>query len=300
MKRIVIVLFLCLMVSVGIFLSVVANQAKLPDRFNGSSFSTSTASLQASFDPRSFYSALHSVSDTPQDNATFIKGGIIPHHLAASHLIADFFKRLKTQNPKTILLIGPNHQNSGNTPIITSNENWSTPLGMVKVNHEMISRINQLDFISHDPEVMRHEHSVTGIVPFIAYYLPETTVTPLILSSTLTTTQLNELIQIIKEQLADPKVVIVAAVDFSHYQTIDKAETYDRETEKALKEFAISEILSYGNEHTDSPMSIAVLLQSLQQLGYQNLTILNNTNSGRLSASEGPEVTSYFEVIIHD
>jgi len=56
-----------------------------------------------------------------------VVAGIIPHHLLAADLLAEFFYNLQVKNYETIILIGHNHFNSGNSDIITSNYNWQTP-----------------------------------------------------------------------------------------------------------------------------------------------------------------------------
>ncbi|MDD5032224.1 MAG: AmmeMemoRadiSam system protein B, partial [Patescibacteria group bacterium] len=58
-----------------------------------------------------------------------VVAGIIPHHLLAADLIAEFFYNLRGKNYDTVILLGPNHFDSGNYSMITSGYDWQTPYG---------------------------------------------------------------------------------------------------------------------------------------------------------------------------
>lgn len=230
-----------------------------------------------------------------------ILGGIIPHDTRHGEYIAHFFKNLKKQEPETILLIGPNHKEIGNGKIITASNSWYTPFGILEANQEIIKQLVEKGIVSENKLVIEQEHSIYGLVPFISYYLPQTKVVPLIFKSGFSISDIENLTSSLADIL--PKsIVIVAAVDFSHYLTSSQAEEKDKVTAKAMAEFDYQKILSFGerfNDYVDSPPSIAFLMLWMQKQGVKNIEILANTNSGKLEHRENEPVTSYFETVYY-
>jgi AmmeMemoRadiSam system protein B len=242
-----------------------------------------------------------SVSRNEKNNSQFdyhITGGIIPHHLYPSFIIADFFKRLTEQNPKTLILIGPNHLERGNHEVLSSLYGWETPFGIVSPNIEIIQNLQANKLIQIDEKNMPEEHSVAGIMPFIKYYLPETKVVPLILSGYMneenTMTLANNLIKFI-----DNETVIIAAVDFSHYLTNNEAKEKDKITLNLIKQFYYGKLFTLNNDYLDSAPSVAVLLMMMQKNNTERMELLHHTNSGELQKNNSIETTSYFSIAFY-
>ena len=85
-----------------------------------------------------------------QKSDNLIRGGIVPHHLYAADIIADFFKRLSFQNPQTIILIGPNHYEKGNFKALSSLDNWETPFGIVETDRQLTKQLLDKNLIQID------------------------------------------------------------------------------------------------------------------------------------------------------
>lgn len=232
---------------------------------------------------------------------TPISGGIIPHDITHGEYIAHFFSQLRNQHPKTILLIGPNHFERGATPLITSSADWKTPVGNVTIPDAIVKGLETVNAISENNEVMMDEHSIAGIIPYIAYYLPGTEVLPLIFKAEIRLPEIEALITLVQTQLP-PDTPVVAAVDFSHYLTAGRAQANDAITAEALKTFNYRWFMSLGpnfNDYVDSPPSITFLLKWLEGRGITQQTILYNTNSGLLSNNLSEPTTSYFEMVYY-
>ncbi|HHT62230.1 MAG: AmmeMemoRadiSam system protein B [Bacillota bacterium] len=248
--------------------------------------------------PDVFFQAEQFYTGTFSESSTFenIRGGVIPHHLVAHKLIARVFNHLKPQNPGTIILIGPNHNNEGDR-IITSFQGWQTPFGVVNVDEKLLRDICLASpLIKQDDQIMGKEHAMGNIMPFIKYYLPETKVVPLIFHHNLTIDEASSL----GKQLAaliDDNTVILASVDFSHYLMPDEAEEKDKETIYALKTWNLGRIFTMGDEYLDSPPSLGVLFRAMDKLGMRDFTVLNHTNSGVLLGNKNIETTSYITLL---
>lgn len=224
-----------------------------------------------------------------------IRGGLIPHHtLPAAHL-TGFFRELAKQHPKTVILIGPNHADVGQYKLLTSGAPWETPFGRVEGDVSKAETLLRLPFAGADEAVLSKEHSVAGVLPFLRYFLSDTDVVPVVLNSHLSWSDVLAVSYALRN-ITDSDTVIIAAVDFSHYLPAQVAEEKDRETEPLLRNFRSQEILSLGNDHVDSPVSIAVLLETMKMIGTTRFDLLANTNSGRIVSDERSGTTSYFFV----
>lgn len=225
-----------------------------------------------------------------------IKGGIVPHHLLAGKLISVVFNQIKTQKPKTVILVGPNHYENGEYKVLTSIYAWKTPFGIVKPHLKFINQLIGKKIAYSNFDVLTYEHSVAGIMPYIKYYLPDVEVVPLILSSRLSQKEIYDLSQEIFS-LYNENTIIIASVDFSHYLTREIAQERDNETIGLMKNYQHGAILNRGNDYFDSPSSLVFLLMTMQKLNTANPVILENTNSGILLNDSTIPVTSYFSIV---
>ena len=232
-----------------------------------------------------------------EDGKTVYKkvyGGVIPHHLLASELIADFFALLP-KDSETVILLGPNHFEEGKFAVLTSDYAWETPFGVIDADWGTVDVLKQDKLAQIDNEVVSQEHAIVGILPFLKYYLPETKVVPLIFSRRFSEGESRRL----AKRLADlpGKKLILSSLDFSHYLSFDEAEIKDRETQKAMKEFNYSEIFAFQNDHLDSPPALAVLLMTMEEIKQKNFQILEHANSSRFSQEVRAPMTSYFTLV---
>lgn len=224
-----------------------------------------------------------------------IRGGIIPHHLFAGFIIADLFKRLSYQNPKTIILIGPNHYEKGNFKALTSLYEWETPYGVIGPDTQMVNKLVSRDLLNIDNEVLLNDHAVSAVLPFIKYYIGGGKVVPILLKRGFSESDSDILVSEIAN-LLDEDTVVVAAVDFSHYLTDDEAKKKDDVTLKIMQDFDYPNLYLLNNDYLDSPSSVGVLLKLMQKLNAQNSEILFHTNSGEMQKNSGIKTTSYFSI----
>jgi AmmeMemoRadiSam system protein B len=161
----------------------------------------------------------------------------------------------------------------------------------------MVQNLCQASSLIHeDDQIVGAEHSMGNIMPFIKYYLPETKVVPLVLHNDITLDEASKL----GEQLANlmkPDTVILASVDFSHYLTGEEAAKKDEETLLALNNKNLGRIFSMNDDYLDSPPSIGVLFQAMNQLGTNNFKVLDHTNSGILLDNKKIQTTSYITLV---
>jgi AmmeMemoRadiSam system protein B len=245
------------------------------------------------YDEAAFLDAVRSADTVPPPQGEVI-AGIIPHHLLPGYLINGFFRGLAAGNPpKTIVLIGPNHDNEGRARILTSALPWQTPFGAVEPDTALIDALTSRGIASVEEEVLTSEHSVAGIMPAIKHELPQARVVPIILVGATSPAEAQQL----GETLASywqPGTVFVAAVDFSHYLIRSEAERNDAVTLQLLRHLDAGKLFTLNNDYLDSPPSIAALMAAAHALGADTFVLQANTNSGALLHDGLVPTTSYF------
>mgnify|MGYP001014089235 CR=1 FL=1 len=239
--------------------------------------------------------ALGSAKPGPVEVRGHQVSGVVPHHLVAGHLIADYFAGLSRQSPEVIIIVGPNHENRGGK-IITGFYDWQTPDGKVKTEFRVVEGLLDSHLAVQDETVLAAEHSIGSLVPFVHHYLPQTKIVPIILHHGVTTGEVDKLLTGIEPYLNE-KTVLVASVDFSHYLTSREAENKDSQTLIHMRNFDYSTLFRLGDDHLDSPASLALAFRLAENQGVKDFQVLDHTNSGIIMNNYLMETTSYFTLI---
>lgn len=284
-------LLLVLIVGFGLWMMAFNSDENL-NNTNDQAIAPASVYPNVFFEPKSF---CYEVNLNEIDHDVWIDGAVVPHHLLAHKLIEGVFQKLHTQQPDTIILVGPNHFNKGEK-LITTTLGWQTPFGVVESNRAIIEELTTSRLIKVNEEAFKSEHSMGSLMPFIKFYLPDTKVVPIILHHDVSLKEAINLGTHIAEFLKDENCIIVASVDFSHYLTRVEAEKRDKETIHALYSKNMARIFSMGNEYLDSPAAIGVLFSAMNELGVNGFSILENTNSGVLLGNDLIETTSYITI----
>ncbi|MFH1235361.1 MAG: AmmeMemoRadiSam system protein B [Parcubacteria group bacterium] len=221
-----------------------------------------------------------------------VRGGIIPHHLLASHLIAEFFSRLENvQTPSVVVVIGPNHREVGAGGILVSEAGWKTPYGRLQPYTQGISSLIQRGVVQTDERVFAGEHSISAEVAFIKKSFLDAQVLPIVLMSRVTEADLVELASALHEVLPEDALVL-ASVDFAHYVSSNEADELDEKSRETLLAFDINKLATIA---VDSPASLYVVMTYLNVRGARQPILIENSNSAKVVGDlTVPEVTSYF------
>lgn len=234
----------------------------------------------------------------PATRSSSIAGGIVPHHLLAGKMIAEFFQELSHSSPETLVVIAPNHKKTGLNGLNTSTLNWGTAFGVLEADPVLTGKlINDLK-ASQNTILMEDEHSISSLVPYIKYYLPKTKIVPILLHGNYTPKASQELGYQLAEALSDnPCTAVIASVDFSHYLDACTADKMDVETLKAIQLNDINAISMMGNDNLDSPPSIMTLLSAMEKIDATDPEVLAHGNSSSITGSGYNYTTSYYTML---
>jgi AmmeMemoRadiSam system protein B len=252
------------------------------------------------FDKIEFEKAVHlypkqEVSPEVPSKEKNIRGGIVPHHLLVSHFIAHFFSQISTQHIKTVILIGPNHPEAGTFPVLSSFGSWQTAYGTVQTNSQVLQNLVDRNLVKIDDQVLTQEHSVAGLMPFIRYYLPDSTVVPIIVSKKMALPEQEKLSQAIFSQL-DSSTIVIASIDFSHNLPNLEAQQRDQKTITLMQKHEYEKLRTLNSEYLDSPPSLITLFKVMAATSTDSFTILDHSNSGQYLKDDTIPTTSYFVV----
>ena len=238
------------------------------------------------FMPERFWAGVEQTKT--QNQSHHIYAALVPHHLLAGNLISEIFSKLQSQDINTIIIVGPNHYEAGNNNLQANNTSWDSPLGKIE-------GINLLPSLSKaKPEHMTNEHSIAGLIPYIAHYFPKVKVFSIIIKHNTT----DEELEILNNQISDiwnNQTVLIASVDFSHYLPPQVADQKDAYTKPIILELDEQQVYNLSNDYMDSPASLALLFKTCRSQGVKNFSLINHANSAQLLSNPYlTSTTSYF------
>ena len=107
---------------------------------------------------------------------------ILPHHLIAATELTKFYRGLARQfQPKTVILVGPNHYEEGERNIQTCDCAYSTVRGTLKSDPKMIRSLTKAGVAFFNCGPFGKEHSMYNHATFIKTFFPDANVVPIIL-----------------------------------------------------------------------------------------------------------------------
>lgn len=226
-----------------------------------------------------------------------VGAAIVPHHLTSAQAMASGIRALTHDAPATILLLSPDHFSRCPTLLCTTNGTFETLLGTVETDDALVDTLAASPLVTVDPHPFKQEHGIGTLMPFIAHYLPQTRVVPVVLSR-LPGNESGALLTAFRK-LQDRGTTLVVSSDFSHYLPEAEAELRDEETAKALFAGDLAGILAlHAPGNSDCPACLWMLAALGLEYGYYNPSVLLHTNSARLL--DDPrirETTSHFAMV---
>jgi AmmeMemoRadiSam system protein B len=194
---------------------------------------------------------------TSPSDSLHISGFVVPHHDIVAAERTRLFDAMSgyNLNPEAIILVSPNHYESGPEKVQSSNQTWKTLNGPIEPHHPVLSKLEESGLAANRPESFRNEHGIRSILGDIQRTFPGKPIVPLILSSRVTMTEAERLTQHLATSCST--CLLIASVDFSHYLPAPAADIHDDLSMRALANLEISTL--YSKAEVDSPASLTML-----------------------------------------
>ncbi len=212
-----------------------------------------------------------------------IIGGVVPHagYVYSGFTAAHFYKLLAHEEPRTTVIVGPNHTGLGTPLSVFPRGEWVTPLGYVQVNEEVANEIVERSlYASFDVEAHIEEHSVEVQLPFLQYvWNDDFSFVPIVM--------LIQNLDYAKDLASSiPRdVLFIASSDFSHYVPADWGREVDSKLIDAILDLDAERFLRLVEETGASPCGygpIASLILWAKNQG-ASAKLLHFSNSGDAS-----------------
>lgn len=229
-----------------------------------------------------------------------IKGGIVPHHMLASRIIADFYYNLSKTEVDTIIILGPNHYQLNRETPLSSKLPWMANEKIIKTDSLIIDELMNKGLIKIDDQILEKDHAIGSHIPFIEYYIPKVKIVPILFSLETGLGQAYEFATELEKYSVKDGVVIVSSVDFSHYLTGSQAKVRDVETLTAMENFDFEKLYLFNSDNLDSAASISILLYNMKSFGLTDFSVIENSNSTDITKNNDYQTTSYFHIMFFD
>lgn len=198
---------------------------------------------------------------------------VAPHHLIDAHELAGFWRELAKPRPPVVVIIGPDHYARGAGVTVGRKVRFETVYGPLDVDAALSKTLGG----ATRDEAFDGEHSIHVHAPFLRRALPEARFVPVLVQWAAPRAELETLAQRLNAELpAD--ALVVASVDFSHYQPEPWATFHDESAYSSVSGFHLDELFL---REVDSPESLFVAMRFAQLRGAQTATRVLHTNSQR-------------------
>ena len=210
---------------------------------------------------------------------------IAPHagYVYSGKTAAHAFQAL--QKADCYIILSPNHTGLGEPISIYPRGSWKSPLGEVKVNEEIASRIAKKMAVERDELAHIGEHSIEVQLPFLQAKFGEISIVPITLAEN-KLEKLKELGNVLAEIMKTEKVCIVASSDFSHYLSEERAKKEDLEAIsfiERLDEDGFYGLVNLKNMSICGYSDIVTSIAVAREIGLKRAKLLSYTSSAEIT-----------------
>ncbi|MCM8829493.1 MAG: AmmeMemoRadiSam system protein B, partial [Candidatus Omnitrophica bacterium] len=190
--------------------------------------------------------------------------------------------------PDTVILIGPNHTGYGEPYAVDGHTIWSTPLGEVKVDTDLVDAfVKKSRYLQKDTVAHIKEHSLEVELPFIQFLKKDVKIVPVVLSGYVDDPVWYEIGESLAETVIEKgireKTHIVASTDMTHYEEQSIAEEKDNyaiEAILALDELLLIDRLAEKNISMCGYGPVITSIIAAKKLGAKEAELVRYTTSG--------------------
>jgi AmmeMemoRadiSam system protein B len=196
-----------------------------------------------------------------------------------------------TAIPKTVILLGPNHQGTGHDIALTGASSWATPLGEVPIHDRLRTRILQeVAGAEIDERAHQAEHSLEVMLPLLLKRQPDLRIVPISLRSLDFSRAAglgSALAAIIQRQ--DEDVLLLASSDMNHFQDAETTRQLDFMAISAMADFDPQRLYQTVVENRISMCGMlpaVVVMQAARQLGASDCRLVRYAHSGQVNGDD--------------
>lgn len=223
-----------------------------------------------------------------------ITGVTVPHHLLAVDLIAETLFLASGGDYERVLILCPDHFKRGATSFSTTQRDFLTPLGPVRVDREAVKELLTEPGVS-ESSLFSREHGIQALLPMLARWFGDVPVIPVTLGTRSTHAEWQALLPALVRCVQGRKTLVVQSTDFSHYLPQAEARKRDAETLRVLAVGDEAAVLGLDQPgHLDSKAAQWLMMRLQREVWGAAGVVLRNRNAIHYGGNiNEPETTSY-------
>lgn len=239
---------------------------------------------------------------SPQGERIDAVGAVVPHagYMYSGRVAGEVYSKLKPKD--TYIILSPNHTGYG-TRFASSSEKWSTPLGEVDIDEELLSLIvRAAPIIKEDASAHVFEHSAEVQVPFVQKTSPGAKIVPLCVQ-TGSMEEFEEIAEAISSgvEKTGREAIIIASRDMTHYESRKSAKDKDKKAIEAVLELDAKKLLETveaNNITMCGCVPAAIMIIAAKKMGAKHGELVRYSDSGDVTG-DTQQVVGYAGIIIH-
>ncbi len=226
-----------------------------------------------------------------------LKAIACPHagYLYSGLVAAEAFACLRGRSFTTAVLVGPDHYIGFEGIAVYPAGAFRTPLGDAHVDEELAELFLEAgDGVVAAPEAHRREHSLEVQIPFLQRVLPGVRIVPVLMGFR-SRSNVELLANLLSRALDNPKVLLVASTDLSHYHPREVARRLDGRVTEHVRAFAptsLWEDLHEGRAEACGGDALVAVMLGAGIAGAETSRVLSYRDSGDASG-ETQSVVGY-------
>ena len=218
-----------------------------------------------------------------------IKGLVVPHHELVFSLVEEaLLKVSQQQQPKYLVLMGPNHWQPDKYHLTTALNLGDYPLATDKIAQIK----DKLPFVVVDEQLMIDEHSVMLLLPELKKYFPQTQVIPLVFSPGYQPDEIEQAVGVLTDLLPADTLYVIST-DFAHNQMLLPGLENNQQTIKAMSSFDYQTILDFDDRHLDAAVAMVYFMKVMEKLEAKSWQTWHSTHGAELTGDPTLQGTSY-------
>lgn len=235
---------------------------------------------------------------------------IVPHagYVYSGKVAASGYNQIDPDKEyENIFIIASSHRKVFTGASIYYQGDYVTPLGKVKVNRELATKlINENEIFIFDPEAHSKEHSLEVQLPFLQYKMNKDFQIIPIVTGAQTLSEIKEISEALWPYFNKKNLFIISS-DFSHYPNYQDAKNADKNTGDAILSNSVVNVINAINYNGSAdyenlvtslcgwPAVITLLNITEQDPGIQTIHI-DYQNSGDVSEDKS-RVVGYHSIV---
>lgn len=217
---------------------------------------------------------------------------IVPHagYQYSGSIAAHSCRRLKEREIETVILIGASHTAAFSGASVYAGDGMATPLGTVRIAKKIAKQLlNENTGVEFIPDVFTKEHSLEVQLPFLQRSLKNVAIVPILIGNP-TQASFKQLAEKLTEIIRkDPKTIILASTDLSHYHDYRTANVMDNKMINAVARMSpedVEHLLVSGEGEMCGGYPVILTMMVARNLGATNGILYTSANSGDVTGDK--------------